>query len=72
MATLPNDYTSMIEEETNRRIDIYYDYNPGTPACEVEPFTMKHAWHGIYLSLAMIGLFAWAAISIFPAYFPPA
>ena len=71
MAQSSDDHTSMIEKETNRRISIYYDFNPGSPQCEVEPFTLKHAWHGVYLSLAMVALFAWAAVSVFPAYFPP-
>ena len=66
-----DDHTSMIEQETNRRIGIYYDFKPGSEQCEVKPFTLKHACHSIYLSLAMVGLFAWAAISVFPAYFPP-
>lgn len=65
-----DDYTSMIEQETNRRIGIYYDFKPGSPECEVKPFTLKQACHAVYLSVVLIGLFAWAATSIFPAYFP--
>jgi hypothetical protein len=64
-----DDHVSMIEKETNRRIAIYYDYAPGTPECKVPPFTFKHAWHSIYLTLFLIGLFAWAAVSVFPSYF---
>ncbi len=70
MNTHLDDHTSMIQQETDRRIDIYYDFKPGSNQCEVAPFTLKNAWHVVYLSLAMIGLFTWAAMSIFPSYFP--
>jgi hypothetical protein len=69
MSQTIGDQTSMIEKETNRRIGIYYDYHPGTPQCEVRPFSLKHAWHSVYLSIVLIGLFAWAAASVFPKYF---
>jgi len=70
MTRSADDYASMIEKETNHRISIYYDYKPGDPQCPVPPFTLKQAGHSIYLSLVLIGLFAWGAISVFPAYFP--
>ncbi len=64
------DLTAMIERETNKRISQYYDFNPGSPDCAVKPFKPKDALLAVYLSAAMIALFAWGAISIFPSYFP--
>ena len=64
-----DDHVSMIEEETKRRIDIYYDYMPGSEECKVKPFTLKNFWHTIYLSVFLIGLYVWGAVSIFPSYF---
>ncbi len=70
MSQNSDNLVSMIEQETDRRIKIYYDFKPGSQECQVPPFTLKNAWHVIYLSLTMIGLFTWAAVFLFPAYFP--
>ena len=61
---------TMIEDETRKRIDTYYDFLPGSPECEITPFTLKHAFPAVYLSLILIALFVWSAISVFPRYFP--
>jgi hypothetical protein len=60
----------MIEDETKKRIDTYYDFLPGSSECEITPFTLKHAFPAVYLSLILIVLFVWSAVSVFPRYFP--
>jgi Mn-dependent DtxR family transcriptional regulator len=61
---------AMIEEETRKRIDTYYDFLPGSPECEITPFTLKHAFPAVYFSVILIALFVWSAVSVFPRYFP--
>ena len=63
------DTATFIKEETERRIDIYYDFMPGTEHCDVQPFTMKNFRHTIYLSIILVGMFIWGAVSVFPSYF---
>ena len=70
MSTPDHDaYAALMAQETQRRIDTYHDHAPGMPGCAVEPFTFKHVWHSIYLSVVLVGLFVYGAVSIFPAYF---
>jgi hypothetical protein len=60
----------LIEKETDKRIDIYHDFKPGTQEAEVTPFTLKQASHAVYFILILVALFVWGAVSIFPRYFP--
>lgn len=70
MSKESEDLTAIIEMETNKRINQYYDFKPGSPDCSVKPFTPKDALLAVYLSAAMVALFAWGAMSVFPSYFP--
>ena len=70
MPAKSDDLASMIEIETQRRIDIYHDFSPGTSECEVEPFTIQKIIPAIIFSFLLIGLFIWGGVVIFPKYFP--
>jgi len=70
MPAKSDDLASMIEIETQRRIDIYHDFSPGTSECEVEPFTIQKNYTGYYFLIFTYWLIHLGGVFIFPKYFP--
>ncbi|MCF8066948.1 MAG: hypothetical protein K9L30_00025 [Desulfobacterales bacterium] len=70
MSNKTDDLVTMINNETKKRIEIYYDFGPGTDACEVTPFTIQKIIPAVLFSVLLVGLFIWGGVIIFPKYFP--
>ena len=70
MANRSDDLIRMIESETEKRIEIYHDFAPGTSRCEITPLTTRNLIPAVIFSLILIGIFVWGGVFIFPKYFP--
>ncbi len=41
------------DEELERRLDIYYDYKPGSPECPIKPLTLKGLMPAIIIAVLL-------------------
>jgi len=59
----------IFEDELQRRLEIYYDFKPGTDECPITPLTTKGLIPAIVVS-AVLTIYLIAAMVGFQAFYP--